>query len=155
MHAVRCRIMDNIDRIMKEADRLGFGCSYGKYRAAYPGESPAAKPAASPPDQQALPKSKHVCKFCKKPFIPTHGGQQYCGPECRYKNKRKKQNEYHRKKVSGELANKPLLTKICVQCGADFKTMDYRKITCSPECAADRRRDVTRKWHAAQKTKEG
>ena len=28
--------MDNIDRIMKEAAKAGYGVSYGKYRAAHP-----------------------------------------------------------------------------------------------------------------------
>lgn len=68
MRLMRCSAMDNIDRIMKEADRAGFGCSYGKYRAAHPdsiGDAGAAAPKISPKPEKKLQMLRSV--VCSKP----------------------------------------------------------------------------------------
>lgn len=87
--------MDNIDRIMKEADRLGFGCSYGKYRAAYPNGSADVLPSAK---RASSGKKIVVCRHCGKAFVVRHGKHVYCSEECREAVFYQRQRDYYAKK---------------------------------------------------------
>ena len=138
--------MDNIDAMMKEADRLGFGVSYGKYRAAYPNGSGDVIPQKTvvPPRKPTV-----TCRHCGASFEPNHGSQKYCSAECKETAATIRRNEYYRKnpKRKGK-PKKPVRTVACIVCGMVFKTTDHRRKTCGGECAADRRRELTRQWRA-------
>lgn len=135
--------MDNIDRAMKEAERLGFGVSYGKYRAAYPSGSAGVLPS---PRKSAVPqKPAASCVCCGKPFVRTHASQVYCSEECRYIVFRKRQNDYARRKTAAPLV------AMCAICGADFKPKSRKSKYCCKECAHEGSRKVAALWRAAHK----
>lgn len=134
--------MDNIDRIMKEAERLGFGVSYGKYRAAYPYGS--ADVLTSSPKSKP-PKNAGICKMCGKNFVKSHANAIYCGPECKIAAERKRQRDwYWGKIVIPDVA-------ACVICGAEFKPLNSRGKCCGPACTRENRRRLSARWRAAQK----
>lgn len=129
--------MDNIDRIMKEADRLGFGCRYGKYRAAYPNGSADVLPSAKKtPSVKTVP-----CRLCGKMFVVKHGNQSYCSEDCRDEVFRQRQRELAAKK------SKVPPVAMCVICGADFKPASTRSRYCCKECAKEgARKNNARLW---------
>lgn len=136
--------MDNIDRIMKEADRLGFGVSYGKYRAAYPNGSGSAIPASA---QEKLDYEDDLrsCKICGKEFFARHGNQACCSAECKLEAEKKRQRDwYHKRHKAPDAA-------VCVICGVQFKPEGSRKKCCSRECSRENKRKSSVRWHAAHK----
>ena len=138
--------MDNIDRAMKEADRLGFGVSYGKYQAACrDGRAEALPSLPKPKAPEKLPVS---CRHCGKPFIPGHANQVYCSPECRYAVKMARQAAWDKEK--GRRKKKQLIL-VCAECGADFKALRSSQKYCCKECAKDGQRKTQARWWAAHK----
>lgn len=135
--------MDNIDRIMKEADRLGFGVSYGKYRAAYPNGSGGVISSAPKPKPPEKPSG--TCKLCGKLFVKSHANNLYCSAECKAEAEKKRQRDWYRKKI-----DLPAVA-VCVICGADFKPKNFRNKCCSRECSEENRRNASRRWYAAHK----
>lgn len=135
--------MDNIDRIMKEADRLGFGVSYGKYRAAYPNGSGDVIPAT--PKQKPPEKPTGSCKMCGKFFVKSHASNLYCSAECKYEAEKKRNRDLSRRKTT-----LPAVA-VCVICGADFKPKNSRSKCCGRECSEELQRNATRRWRAEHK----
>lgn len=83
--------------------------------------------------ERQVTKTEVVCLWCDTKFIPaTHA--KTCSPECRAK--------YARAKKAAK--GKGLVSKVCVICGAGFKTggVSNRVITCSAECRAERARQT-------------
>lgn len=134
--------MDNIDRIMKEADRLGFGCSYGKYRAAYPNGSADVLPTAK---QASSGKKTAACRRCGKMFVVRHGNQSYCSDECAYEVLIERQREYP--KARPKYPQK----RSCSICGSDFMAVRSNNLYCSKDCAREGNRRKSASWRAAQK----
>ena len=135
--------MDNIDRIMKEADRLGFGVSYGKYRAACPNGSGNIAPTAPKPKPPEKPTG--TCKMCGKIFIKSHANNIYCGAECKLEAEKKRQRDWYGKKIVVPAV------AVCVICGANFKPRNFRSKYCGPECSRENGRRASARWRAAQK----
>ena len=73
--------MDALDLAMREAERLGFGVSYGKYKAAYPNGSGDVITPAVKTDLDYEDDSRQ-CRLCGKTFTITHGNQRYCSADC-------------------------------------------------------------------------
>ena len=138
--------MDNIDKMMKEADRLGFGVSYGKYRAAYPNGSGDA--LVRPVEPEPVEKHSRTCRRCGKHFVGVHGSQVYCSQECRHAAIIERQYAYYGRK---RLKEKRLLIISCAVCGADFQAVMEKQKYCCPECAKEGKRKNAAKWHAAHK----
>ena len=138
--------MDNIDRIMKEADRLGFGVSYGKYRAAYPNGS--GEVLAQAPKSEPAQKPTRKCRRCGSPFVIMHGSQAYCSPDCSQAAVIERQNACYRRK---RLKEKRLLIISCSECGTDFRAVRETQKYCCPECAKEGGRKNAAKWRAANK----
>jgi hypothetical protein len=138
--------MDNIDRIMKEADRLGFGVSYGKYRAAYPNGS--GDVLVRPVEPEPAEKPSRICKRCGRTFVAAHGSQAYCSQECRHAAIIERQDAWYKRKKRKE---KRLLTISCAECGADFRAVRETQKYCCPECAKEGKRESAAKWRAAHK----
>lgn len=135
--------MDNIDRAMKEADRLGFGVSYGKYQAAC--RDGHVEALSSPPKPKAPEKSSGICRHCGKPFVRSHASKVYCSEECNSAAFRQRQRDYKRRK------SKVPPVVMCATCGADFKPKTSRSKYCCKECAYDGRLKTAALWRAAQK----
>ena len=138
--------MDNIDRIMKEAERLGFGVSYGKYQAACRDDHVEALPSL--PKPKASEKLPVSCRHCGKPFIPGHASQAYCSPECKYAAQRARQTAFYKEK---RRRNKKQLILVCVECGSDFKALRSTQKYCCKECSKDGSRKAQARWWAAHK----
>lgn len=138
--------MDSIDRAMKEAERLGFGVSYGKYKAACRAGRVEALP--SPARPKAPEKPSISCRHCGKLFIRNHANQAYCSPECKYAAQRTRQTAFYKEKRCNE--KKPLVL-VCAECGADFKALRSTQKYCCKECAKDGNRKAQSRWWAARK----
>lgn len=137
--------MDNIDRMMQEADRLGFGVSCGKYQAAC--RDGRVKSVSAPPKPRLPEKPAIPCRHCGNPFVRNHANQVYCSPECKYAAQQAKQAASY-KKAAGK---KKQLILVCVECGADFKALRSSQKYCCKECAKDGNRKVQARWWAAHK----
>lgn len=133
--------MDNIDRIMKEAERLGFGVSYGKFRAAYPGGTPGDPPKAPQPSNEEKPTVE--CRLCGKPFIVTHGNQQYCSAECSVEVANKRIKAYERRKLQEK--RNAAAPRFCIVCGVTIPVGSQRRSYCSDECSKEGNRKMNRR----------
>lgn len=141
--------MDKLDEIMKEADRLGFGASYGKYQLSL--SSRNSPVASKSPSVSVSEKPSANCKHCGKHFVKNHANQAYCSPECQYAVKLARQNAWD--KVKGRRRKEPQVF-ICAECGADFTALRCTSKYCGRECAHKGGLKAQARWRAAQK-KEG
>ena len=71
--------MSNLDRDIKEAERLGYGVHYGQYKADHPGELPKA--------EEELPEETTKCAECGELFVPRKENQLYCCIRCKERNR--------------------------------------------------------------------
>lgn len=138
--------MDSIDRAMKEAERLGFGVSYGKYQAACHAGHVDALP--SPQKPKVPEKPSRNCRHCGKSFICSRGNQIYCSPECKYTAQLARQTSFYKEK--GRRKKKQLIL-VCAECGADFKALRCSQKYFCKECARDGNRKAQARWWAAHK----
>lgn len=138
--------MNNIDRIMKEADRLGFGVSYGKYRAAYPNGS--GDVLVRPVEPEPVQKPSRTCRRCGKPFVGAHGSQAFCSQECRHATIIERQDACYKRK---KLKEKRILILSCAECGADFRAVRETQKYCCEECKKEGHRKTAASWRASRK----
>ena len=139
--------MDNIDKMMLEAERLGFGVSYGKYRAAYPNGTGGILGKAPP---EPSPKRDPVpCKRCGKSFIPIRKNEKYCSDDCRGAVKREYNLVYKREYYHSHKQNPTIpADKYCEECGATIPASSKRKKFCCEECAKDGNRKLVKSWQS-------
>lgn len=134
--------MDKLDEIMKEADRLGFGVSYGKYKAAYPDGGRRVSPAPASKKLDYIDDFR-TCRLCGKEFTMTQGNRAYCSIECSEEARAK----YMRK---SELARaekrRAACGGRCKECGAMI-TRKSAKSYCSEKCAREGRRKNNEAWY--------
>ena len=73
----KTRKLDNIERDVVAAMKLGYGVHYGHYKADYP-HTKDCSPTKDHP--QSLPDAgeEFHCALCGKVFLRSHGGQKYC-----------------------------------------------------------------------------
>ena len=119
--------MSNLDRDMAEANRLGYGVWYGRYKADHP-----AVPDEEP-EQQGEPAAKEnpndaVCVICGKQFRKRKMTQKYCGMACwEEANRRRSKARYEN--------NAPRIKKLtCPCCGIVFLPRSRAQKYCSREC---------------------
>ena len=67
--------MDNLDRDIREAQRLGYGVHYGRNKADHPHTKPV------PIDGQ-LSGVFYTCSYCGEQFKPNAKTNKYCNVEC-------------------------------------------------------------------------
>ena len=118
--------MDNLDRDIREAKRLGYGVHYGHYKADHPHTADLS-------EETPAPKFPIIrCKHCGREFEQIHKNRQYCSEECkeREKEKNRLQKENRPALLIGEA--------ICPVCGKQFlrTRKNIRKQYCSQSCAA-------------------
>lgn len=83
--------LDNIDLDMRDADRLGYGVQYGRYKADHPFTKDAnearisGKQGTQPAKQYISIKRVHekTCPICRKKFTTTTKLKKYCCERCR------------------------------------------------------------------------
>ena len=116
--------MDNIEKDVAAALKLGYGVHYGRYKVDYP--FTANHSVVKEPEE------KRTCKLCGIEFIPHRSDQRYCSEECRVKwnGQRKKPQKKGPYLECGQ-------TK-CPMCGKEFvrTIVDRRKVFCGRSCSA-------------------
>ena len=126
--------MDNLARDVREAERLGYGCHYGRYKV----DHPYTRDEPDEPVCETRHKPKK-CPECGESFIPDHGCQKYCSIAC---NNRVIQRRY-REKHSGRQMGAPV--RNCVVCGEAYGTYKKTQMTCCRACGQVYRAQLQKK----------
>jgi predicted nucleic acid-binding Zn ribbon protein len=118
--------LDNIERDVIAAMRLGYGVHYGRYKADYPHtkDRPVPEPKKEPETEQDA-----VCSVCGKKYLRSDGCGKFCSEECRKVSRRARERKYYKNK-RGEIA--PIA---CPVCGKDFLPVSRRQKYCASVCA--------------------
>jgi hypothetical protein len=75
---------DNIDLDMIDADRLGYGVQYGRFKADQPFTKEANEPRLSGKKKIQMKKVyAKTCPVCGMQFTTTNNKQLYCGENCK------------------------------------------------------------------------
>lgn len=77
------RKLDNIDLDMINADRLGYGVQYGRYKADHPFTKEANEPILSGKKKICIKQVyEHTC-ICGMKFTTTNKNKLYCSERCK------------------------------------------------------------------------
>ena len=92
------RKLDNLDRDVIRAERLGYGCHYGRYKADHPHTRAEGSNPAPTVEAQELPNTLKSCRICGKMFDPEDFGyskaRKFCSVECAEESNRIRQRKY-------------------------------------------------------------
>ena len=142
--------MDNLERDVRMAEKLGYGCHYGWYKADHPHTADLTDDEIlGLPQRNEKPKPKEdpdmtVCRYCGKSFPKSSYGRQFCDDYCRrYYYERRK-----RERKKGEMRD----GKVCAICGKPIATERNRKY-CSDNCREVGNRERYQFYLAQQKVK--
>lgn len=97
----RRRPKDNIDLDVEDAERLGYGCHYGHYKADHPNTKDANEdrlyPKKKKREAQLQPRTiyEKVCPVCGKKFTTTWVSKKYCDDLCKQRSDNKKWNKIY------------------------------------------------------------
>lgn len=120
--------MDNLTRAVLAAERLGYGCHYGNYKADYPHTRPAPDdPAGTLPE---MPQEIRKCSHCGKPFVRRTNLRRFCSETCKHAHSAQLNLEARRRTI----ANYP--EKVCIYCGKAFHPSKLEQLHCSRSCSA-------------------
>ena len=76
--------MDNLDRDVIRAERLGYGCHYGQYKADHPYTRVEEAEEEIPPKNE----KQKTCAHCGVTYYPSFAGRshgsKYCSERCYY-----------------------------------------------------------------------
>ena len=117
--------MDNLDRDVREAQRLGYGVHYGRYKADYPHTKPD-------PNAQVEEPEIRTCRFCGKEYVRDRLSDlgNFCSDKCKGDH-RKLNNAEAVARYRGK--KEPLNCKVC---GKPFIPSYSGHKYCSRSCAA-------------------
>lgn len=129
--------MDNLERDVRMAEKLGYGCHYGWYKADHPhtaeltDEEILGLPVKGKKKKPAAKKGPEmtVCLWCGESFPATRHRRQYCNDDCRRYAYEKVKRE--RKKAEAHAADQK--EKLCVVCGKPVTGKGCVKY-CSIDC---------------------
>ena len=118
--------MDNLDRDIREAQRLGYGVHYGNYKADHPHTREVPADVA-----QAVPVKIRTCKRCGKEFQydRLNGLGFFCSENCK-KIQQKQNNADAVARYRGSM--EPLICKVC---GDPFIPTYRKQSYCSISCS--------------------
>ena len=123
--------LDHLTRDVLEAERLGYGCRYGDFKADHPhtyykGED--REPGPEPVTGRVLKN----CQHCGLEFYanPHQSNKLYCSEECRIKHNAERENQ---RRKNGERAKRSGKPAVCPICGGKFISVRTAKY-CSVEC---------------------
>ncbi len=99
----RRRPKDNIDLDVEDAERLGYGCHYGRYKADHPNTKDANEARLYPRKKQqeqlrVRTVYEKTCIVCGKKFTTTQQTRKYCDDRCKYKSDSQKWRNTHMRK---------------------------------------------------------
>ena len=123
--------MDNIEREVRDAIRLGYGIHYGQYKADHPHTKELGKLAVEEePDTEPVIQEEPdvVCPICGKNYERTHKLQKYCCDMCRQIAIRNQANERYNRKMG----SMPILT--CPICKTEFQPVHRGQKYCGKGC---------------------
>lgn len=115
-----------LDYDAQQAEALGYGCHYGKYKADHPNtELEFERLTKTPARPKVAPdRYERVCARCGATFYTTQNVQKkYCSPECKHEVEREKERQA---KIPGHM-------KPCKNCGKEFLSYRGTKYCCA-EC---------------------
>ena len=122
--------MDNLTRDVLEAERLGYGCHYGNYKADHPHTRPAPdEPLAHLEEQEEF----RICKHCGKSFVRQSLLRDFCSDICKRTHKAQIVNESRRKSIM------KYPDHVCKRCGSVFHPSKRIQKFCSRSCASQGR----------------
>lgn len=124
--------MDNLARDVALAEKLGYGCHYGRFKAVYPntmdksieeilGTGKGSMPKAPPRKEPQMRK----CKNCGKEFPAGPYEKIYCNDDCR--------RYYYDRQKWAQMKGVVEASAKCVICGKPVLTKRRRKY-CSDKC---------------------
>lgn len=123
----RRKPQDHLEYDVMRAEALGYGCHYGKYKAAHP-ETQAEFERLNGPKQEKVDQQKKMrtCPCCGVKFFVsgTNKNKTYCSDDCRQKTQQAR-----------AVGRGPAL--YCVQCGGEIPRRCHRTKYCSEECARE------------------
>ena len=120
--------MDNLAKDVAAAQRLGYGCHYGRYKVDHPHTSNRSVEVIPEPEDNEPP---HRCKHCGKIFKPRDGHQVFCTEECR-QDRRRLLNRLNKQ----DYTRKPMGEAVCPVCNVTFPRLARKQIYCGRACAA-------------------
>ena len=136
--------MDHLAWDVARAQRLGYGCHYGRYKVDHPHTvdlweeeaSQTRKPKRKEPELPAEPPK--YCLGCGKEFLPRKNFANYCSVACRKADRARKASAWRRE-------HKPKPADIpCEFCGKVFtqtrKGQKYCSRTCRGKAACQRKK---------------
>ena len=128
--------MSNLDRDLAEANRLGYGVWYGRYKADHPGEPVAAKPVVVEEVTEA-DLLDGICEICGKPFRKYNSQQKRCSGGC--------SEVAHRRMMAEKYRKKNVITEklTCPKCAAVFLPVHRSQKYCCRSC--QRKEEYARK----------
>ena len=86
--------LDNLSKDMIRCKADGFGCDYGRWKAAHDDTK------EEPEVVEAAPQGWLICQHCGKPFKPkTNRKQKYCEFACQYEERKAKDRERNRERA--------------------------------------------------------
>lgn len=95
----RVRNLDNLTQDVLDAEAKGYGCHYGRYKAAHPNTKAKRESAAIRAAAEACYKT---CPECGVRFYSSNPRRIFCGADCQYDATKKR--ERARKKKEREAA---------------------------------------------------
>lgn len=129
--------MDNLEKDVAAALRLGYGCQYGRYKVDHP--HTADHTVDLIPEEEEVDPPKQ-CRHCGKEFRPDNGNQVFCSEECRVDRRRLLD------RINKSNAEKrPIGQAVCPVCDKTFAKLTRNHTYCSRSCAAVVRNKTRRK----------
>lgn len=129
---------DHLEYDVMQAEALGYGCHYGKYKADHPNTRAEFEElyGVKTLEKVAPDKREKTCPVCGKKFIVGHLNTHkiYCSDECR----RKKDEERQRERAQAPAG-------ICLWCGGQITDPTMRSRYCCPGCFCAARRERKRR----------
>lgn len=122
--------LDNLTRDVLEAERLGYGCHYGNYKADHPHTRPAADALIIEPEK---PEEIRICKHCGTSFVRQRNLRDFCSGVCKRAHAAQLNNEARRRVIM------KYREQVCERCGRTFRPTKGVQKFCSRSCASQSR----------------
>ena len=142
--------MDNLARDVALAEKLGYGCHYGRFKAVYPNTmdksieeilgSGKAKRAKAKTTAAAMPETRK-CKGCGREMLAGPYHKLYCDEDCKRYHYEKRKRERRKDAIAAG--------KICVKCGKPVISGRHYKY-CSDKCCEEAQREQYEAFKARQ-----
>lgn len=131
--------MDNLARDVALAEKLGYGCHYGRFKAVYPNTMDRSIEDILGTGKAKRVKAKTVevpetrkCKGCGREMVPGPYNKLYCDEDCKRYHYEKRKRERRKDAIAAG--------RFCVQCGKPVISGRHYKY-CSDQCCEEAERE--------------